>query len=141
MSRQNVETVRRAYEAFNSGDLDARLEYFRADAEYDITAAIGPYAGMYHGRAAIRDFLADYLESWEFVRMEPKDVIEAGEDHVVALLRMHMRGKESGVEVEAHPVNLWTMRDGSAARIAVYNDRAAALKAVGLSEKDFRFAS
>jgi ketosteroid isomerase-like protein len=132
MSQENVETVRRAYEAFNSRGLDALLEHFHADAEYDITAAIGPYAGMYYGRPAIRNFLAEYLESWEYVRMEPEDIAEAGEDHVVVLLRLHMRGKGSGIEVDAQTVNLWTMRDGSAVRMAVYNDKAYALKAVGL---------
>ena len=101
MSQENVEIVRRAYEAFSRAGLDALLEHVHPDAEYDVTAAIGPYAGMYYGRAAIRNFLADYFESWEYVRMEPEDFIEVGEDHVVVLLRMHMRGKGSGVEVEA----------------------------------------
>ena len=136
MSQENVETVRRAYEAFSRAGLDALIEHFHANAEYDATAAIGPYAGMYYGRAAIRSFLADYLESWEYVRMEPEDFIEAGEDHVVVLLRLHMRGKGSGVAVEAQTINVWTVRDGKAVRIAVYNDRAEALEAVGLSEPD-----
>ena len=130
----NVETVRRAYEAFSRAGLDALLEHFHPDSEYDVTAAIGPYAGMYYGRAAIRNFLADYFESWEYVRMDPEDFIEVGEDHVVVLLRMHMRGKGSGVEVEAQTINVWTMRDGKAARLAVYNDKSEALEAVGVSE-------
>jgi uncharacterized protein len=134
MSQENVEIVRRAYEAFSRAGLDGLLEHFHPDAEYDITAAIGPYAGMYYGRAAIRTFLADYLESWEYVQMEPEDFIEVGEDHVVVLLRLHMRGKGSGVEVEAHTTNVWTMRDGKAVRIAIHNDKAAALKAAGRSE-------
>jgi ketosteroid isomerase-like protein len=134
MSRENVEIVRRAYEAFNRAGLDAHLEHFHPDSEYDITAAIGPYAGMYYGRTAIRNFLADYFESWEYVRMEPEDFIEVGKDHVVVPLRMHMRGKGSGVEVDAQTTNVWTVRGGKAVRIAVYNDRAEALKAVSLSE-------
>ena len=136
MSQENVEIVHRAYEAFSRAGLDALLEHFHPDAEYDITAAIGPYAGMYYGRAVIRNFLADYLESWEYVRMEPEDFIEAGEDYVVVLLRLHMRGKGSGVEVEAQTINVWTVRDGKAVRMAVYNDKAEALEAVGLSEQD-----
>jgi ketosteroid isomerase-like protein len=136
MSQENVEIVRRAYEAFNSEGLDAHLEHFHPDAEYDITAAIGPYAGMYYGRAAIRSFLADYFETWEYVRMEPEDVIEVGEDHVVVPLRIHMRGKESGVAVDARPTNVWTMSDGKALRIAVYNDKGEALRAVEQAEGD-----
>jgi ketosteroid isomerase-like protein len=132
MSQENIETVRRAYEAFSRAGLDALLEHFHPDAEYDITSAIGPYAGMYYGRAAIRNFLADYFESWEYVQMEPEEFIEGGENHVVVPLRMHMRGKGSGVQVKAQTTNVWTMRDGKAVRMAVYNDRAEAFKAVGL---------
>jgi len=134
MSQGNVETARRAYEAFNYGGLDALLEHIHPDAEYDITSAIGPYAGMYYGRAAIRNFLADYFESWEYVRMEPEDFIEVGEDRVVVLLRIHTRGKGSGVEVEAQITNVWTVRDRKAVRLAVYNDKAEALEAVGVTD-------
>lgn len=125
--------VRRAYEAFSRAGLDAFLEHVHPDAEYDVTAAIGPYAGMYYGRGAVRSFLADYLESWEYVRMEPEDFIEVGEDQVVVPLRLHMRGKGSGVEVEAQTTNVWTVRDGQAVRIAVYNDKAEALAAAAPS--------
>jgi ketosteroid isomerase-like protein len=134
MSKENVEIVRRAYEAFSQAGLDGLLEHFHPDAEYDITAAIGPFAGMYYGRAAIRNFLADYFATWEYVTMVPEDFIDAGEDHVVVLLRMRMRRKGSGVEVEAQTNNVWTLRDGKAVRMAVYNNRAAALQAAGVSE-------
>ena len=131
MARENVDAVRRAYEAFDRAGLEALLEYFHADTEYDATAAIGPYAGMYYGRAAIRGFLADYFESWEYVRMEPEEFIEVGNDHVVVLLRLRLRGKGSGIEVDAQTVNVWTMRDGIAVRIAIHNDKAEAIEAVG----------
>jgi ketosteroid isomerase-like protein len=134
MSEENVETVRRAYEAFNRAGLEALLEYLHPDAEYDITAAIGPYAGMYHGHAAIRNFLADYLEGWEYVRMEPEELLEAGDECVVVPLRIHTRGKGSGVRTEARTINVWTVRDGKAVRLAVYNDKDEALAAIGVSE-------
>ena len=57
MSQENVETVRRAFEAFNRAGLDALLEHFHPDVEYDITAGIGPWAGLYHGRGAVRPSL------------------------------------------------------------------------------------
>jgi ketosteroid isomerase-like protein len=132
MPGQNLEIVRLAYQALDDSGLDAHLDHFHPDAEYDISSAIGPYAGVYRGRAAIRDFLAEYLESWEYVRMEPKDFIAVGRNHVVVPLHMRMRGR-SGVAVEAHPFNVWTLRDGKAERIAVYNEEAQALRAAGRS--------
>jgi ketosteroid isomerase-like protein len=133
MSRENVEIVRKAYDAFNESGVDALLEYFHPDLEYDVTAGDGPFAGMYHGHAAVRNFLTDYLDSWEYARMEAADVAEVGEDHVLVLLRMSLRGKGSGVEVSAETFNTWTMRDGKAARVAIHNERAEALEAVASS--------
>jgi len=47
-----------------------------------------------------------------------------------------MRGKGSGVEVEALPTNVWTVRGGKVVRVAVYNDRPEALRAAQRSEQD-----
>ncbi len=134
MSQENVEVVRRAFEAFSRAGLDALLEYVHPDAEYDVSAAIGPYAGMYYGRAAIRNLLADYFETWESVRLEPEDFIEVDQDRVVVPFRLHTRGKGSGAEVEAQMTQVWTVRDRKAVRVAAYNDRAEALEAAALSE-------
>jgi ketosteroid isomerase-like protein len=134
MSQENVEVVRRAYEAFSRAGVDALLEYVHPDAEYDMSATIGPYAGMYYGRAAIRNLLTDYFGTWESVRLEPEDFIEVDEDRVVVPFRLHGRGKGSGVEVEAQMIQVWTVRDGKAVRVAAYNDRTEALEAAGLSE-------
>jgi len=125
--------VRQAYEAFNRVGVEALVDYFHPDVEYDVTAAIGPFAGMYYGRASAQRFLADYIESWEYVRMEPQEFIDSGEDHVVVFLRLHMRGKGSGIEVSAETFNTWTMREGLAVRLVVHNDKAGALEAAGLS--------
>ena len=134
MSQENVEIVRRAYAAFNEEVLDAFLEYYHPDLEYDITKGSGPWAGMYHDRESVRRFLADYMELWEYVRMEPEEFTEVGDDQVIVLIRLRMKGKGSGIEVKATTLNVWTVHDGKAARIAVVNSKAEALDSVGLSE-------
>ena len=53
MSQENVEIVRRAYEALSREGLDAAFEHVHPDAEYDLSASIGPYAGIYYGREVI----------------------------------------------------------------------------------------
>jgi hypothetical protein len=45
-----------------------------------------------------------------------------------------MKGKGSGIEVKATTLNVWTVHNGKAARIAVVNSKAEALDSVGLSE-------
>jgi ketosteroid isomerase-like protein len=50
MSQDNLEIVRRVYDAFNRGDLDELIESFSLDAEQVV-----PVLGQtHHGRAEIR---------------------------------------------------------------------------------------
>jgi ketosteroid isomerase-like protein len=136
MSQENVETVRRVYEAFDREGLDAAFEHLHPDFEYDLSAAIGPYAGIYSGRETVRKMLEDFFSAWEYMHVEPEDFIEADGDRVLVPTHARARGKGSGVDIEARPTAIWTVLDGKIVRGAVYNDRADALEAAGLSEQD-----
>jgi len=59
--------------------------------------------------------------------------IDAGDD-VIALLRVTVRGRKSGVPVEHHEAHVWTVRNGKLWRLRIYETREEALKAVGLEE-------
>jgi ketosteroid isomerase-like protein len=47
MSRENVEIVRAAYDAYNRGDLEAVLSYAAPDFELDWSRGVGPQRGVY----------------------------------------------------------------------------------------------
>ena len=65
---------------------------------------------------------------------QPKELIDAG-DKVLAFVRVSGRGHASGVEVEADTWAVWTFRDGKRVEWTYFgDDRASALKAVGLQE-------
>jgi ketosteroid isomerase-like protein len=134
MSQENREIVRRVYEAFNREGLDAAFEHLHPDFEYDLSAAIGPYAGMYSGRETVRKMFEDFFSAWEYMHVEPEDFIDVGDDRVLVPTRGRGRGKGSGIEIEGRPSAIWTVRDGQLIRGAVFNDRAEALEAAGLSE-------
>jgi ketosteroid isomerase-like protein len=57
MSRETVEVVRRAYEAFNRGDLERAFADAAPEFEYVATGAIPGAGGMYRGPEAFRQFL------------------------------------------------------------------------------------
>jgi ketosteroid isomerase-like protein len=61
-------------------------------------------------------------------------VVELGDDRVLSVSRLQMRGRGSGVEVNASGASIWTIRDGKAAAVTLYQSKAQALEAAGLSE-------
>jgi len=55
-------------------------------------------------------------------------------EQVVVTVTDSARGKRSGAPLGRVTAHVWTFRDGSVARIQIFDSRAAALKAVGLEE-------
>jgi ketosteroid isomerase-like protein len=132
MSQENVEVVRRAIDAFNRRDLDAAIWDNDPDVEVDWSRSRGVEAGVYRGQEATRVFWNTFLDMFERVVVSPDEFIESGE-HVLVPNLTRLWGRD-GVAVEAHSVSVVTLRDGRILRWRLYQERAEALAAVGLSE-------
>ena len=128
MSRENVELVRRAYEAFNRGDLDGMVADFAPTFEYASTGAIPGAGGVYRGQDGMRQFLGWLWNDFESPRAEIGELIEAG-DQVLAELTLRGRGKQSGVEAGWDVWQLWTLHDGKMVRGEGFTSREEALEA------------
>jgi uncharacterized protein len=138
MSEENMEVVRRGYEALNSGDVNRALELFDPEVEVHLAQDAGTVLGLdfdetYYGVDGFLAFLRRFSEAWREFRWEPQDYIDAG-DQVVVFIRMFAVGKESGIEIDQPMAHLCTMRDGKLVRHETFWERRAALKAAGLSE-------
>jgi ketosteroid isomerase-like protein len=131
MSQENVETVKAAIDAYNREDWDAVFQDMAPGFEFDMSRAIGTNRGIY-GLDQARRYLVDFAASWESVRIEPHEFIEAG-DLVVVPQTSHARGRD-GIEVVSRPTYVWTIRDGAIERISLYQERQDALEAVGLAK-------
>jgi ketosteroid isomerase-like protein len=134
MSQENVEIVRRAYDALNRGDFDGALADASPDFEYVASGIITGAGGVYRGpeefrRAFIEWFWAEFDEP----RMEVREVTEAGDQVLVSAINRG-RGRQSGVETSWQIWQLWTVRDGRIVRGRGFASKAEALKAVGLRE-------
>jgi len=131
VSEANVEIVRRGYEAFNRGDLDAALEAFSPDAEWGVPDVL-PDTGPYNGPEGVRRFWASWRETFEDFRVEIEEFIDAG-DHVIAQASVRGRGRDSGVEVDTPSFpHVWTLRDGQVVKVEMLPNKALALERVGL---------
>ena len=82
MSQENVEIVSAAIEAFNRRDFDALSGFLAPDAELDWSRATGPLQGVF-GRDQVRSFWDEFVGTWESVRIEPDEFIQAREQVVV----------------------------------------------------------
>ena len=133
MSEQNVEVVRRAGAAWQSGGPDAMLEFLDPEIEWRVRLDL-PDAGTYRGHAEVRQLFGRFEEVLEKMRYEPLEFIDAGE-LVVMPLHWWGRGRLSGAEVAERQGETWvfTVRDGRITAVHEYRRKEDALEAAGLA--------
>jgi ketosteroid isomerase-like protein len=134
MSQENVELVRRAIDSINRGRL--ALEDTADEFEMDWSNSVGPLKGVYRGAEQVNEVFQSFREVWDRLRWDVQEVIDLEGGRVLIVNRVRMRGRTSHVEVEATGIQVWTIRDGKLASVKLYQSRADALEAVGLSEQD-----
>ena len=132
MSQENVEVVQRHVEAWNRRDLGAYLASFASDAEIDWSRARGPLRGVYRGHAEIEAFWAEFWSTFEDVQLETYGFAEAGSE-VVDSNTSHSLGRE-GIEVIARSTFVVTVENRQITRLRLFQERAEALEAAGLSD-------
>ena len=134
MSEENVESVRRAFEHFiaTGGFL---AEDFDADFVWDLSTFRGwPERQTYDGVEGAAEFNAEWKAAWDDWSFEVEDLIDAGDDRVVVIIRQRGRSKTSGVTVDMHFGQVVTIRAGLQHRMQLYATPSEALEAAGLSE-------
>lgn len=75
-----------------------------------------------HGREAAVSTLMLWLSNWANYENELRGVTEHG-DQALVHFRQRMVGPGSGVPVEGDLFMVWTVRDGLASRMAMFNSR------------------
>jgi ketosteroid isomerase-like protein len=70
----------------------------------------------------------------EAFRVEALEIIDCGDDVVVAVVEAQGTGTGSGAQVRQRWAQLYSVRDGLVARVKPFPDRDAAVRAAGLSE-------
>jgi ketosteroid isomerase-like protein len=131
MSLENVETVRRYIEAWNRREQTAWLASFHPDAEIDWSLSRGLLKGVYRGHRGFVAFWEAFWSTFEDVQVEMHDFTEVGSEVVVANTA-HVRAREG--EVVARSTFVFTVENGQITRQRMFQERAEALEAVGLSE-------
>jgi uncharacterized protein len=132
MSAENVEIVRRGFEAYMRRDWAGAMEYFAKDAVWHpYLGQIG--GGVKQGLEEIERMLRDIDVDLDLA-VEADEFMDLGDD-VLVPVRAHGTGKESGASVDAHWCQVWSLRGGRVVKVAAYPDREAALQAVRSADK------
>ena len=134
MSQENVELVRRAYEAFNRGDIDGALAVLASDFEYTPSGAIPGVSETFRGPEGFRRFVGWLLDQFDDVQFEINDVIGDDDDQLVFRHTNRGRGRRSGAETSWDVWQVVRFRDGKAVRARAFTTREEALEAAGLRE-------
>jgi ketosteroid isomerase-like protein len=134
MSQESVEAVQAALNAMASGGLDALAEHWTDDIDHRAIEGSIDDRGPIHGKEAMRAYIEDWIDTFDGLRADLLELIDAGEDRVVAVLRVMGRAKLSGVETDLIFATLYTIREGKIARGREYDTRAEAIEAAGLRE-------
>ena len=134
MSQENVEIVRDSLEALADGGLDALAEFWSPDINWRAIEGAPDDVGEMHGRESARRYVQDWYDTFDNFTVASEELLDVGDDRVVAVQHLTGRARLSGVETELRYAVVYTLCERKIARVREYRDRKEALDAVGLRE-------
>jgi ketosteroid isomerase-like protein len=126
MSQENVDSIKRGFEAWNRDDFDTWIEQFAPEVEW--SALTEEFRGHDGARQAWESFKGVVSLTVRF-----DDIRDLGES-VLALGEITGTGRTTGLPIGGELAQLFTFRDGKVVRVRDFRSHAEGLDAVGLSE-------
>lgn len=111
---QNVEVVKKGYEAFMAGDIETLMSLLDDNIEW-IQPGQSVVSGTYHGKGELGDYISRLAE--KSTTVNPHRFLADGD--TVVVLSDVSAGNEKGQDAE-----VYTIRDGKTVRAQVYTDTA-----------------
>ena len=112
--QNNIELVKKGYEAFSAGDGDTMMSLFDDNIEW-VQPGDSTISGTYHGKAEFGEYLSRLAEKSVTVKLNR---LLADGDIVVGLTEVTV-GDERGQDAD-----VFTLRDGKTVRVQVHTDTA-----------------
>jgi ketosteroid isomerase-like protein len=111
---QNVEHIKKGYEAFAAGDVETLMSLFDDNVEW-IQPGDSAVSGTYHGKGELGDLLSRLAEKSPTIK--PRRFLADGD--MVVVLSDTTAGGETAQDAE-----VYTLRDGKTVRAELYGDTA-----------------
>jgi ketosteroid isomerase-like protein len=132
MSEENSEIVRRYYDAWNAGGLDAVRAFWSDDFQWEDAQGM-PDSGVYRGPDADAAHFQDLAEVLGAMKVHLDELVPAG-DEVFVRLRVHLDAPRGGLLLSGPIFETVRIEHGKLRRIRLFLDKRDALEAVGLRD-------
>jgi ketosteroid isomerase-like protein len=133
MSEPNVELVERFLARVNADELDAALLEVAPDAVLDWSRSEAPDGGVHRGHEAWRGWMDSRREGLSEARFETSELVDLPPERVLVVAYMRGVGRASGFPAVALGAAIVGVRDGTITAITLFQSRAEAMRAAGLS--------
>jgi uncharacterized protein len=129
----NVELVKRSFEAISAWDVDGLLRLYDPDVELLPLTGTRVETGGYRGHDGVREYMAEARDLWELLEPKGQQYTSLG-DRVVVAGHCRVRGRSSGAESD--PPCAWVIgvRDGRIVSHKAYATYDEAARAAGVEE-------
>ena len=129
MASENLEIVKRGFDAFNERGIAGIIPLIHSDFEATTPPTLASEPDTYRGPDGIRRWFDSFDEVMDEIRWEPHRFREVG-DRVVVEFTLRARGKTTGLDFGQDAVMVWEIRDGMASRLDLFQSLDEALVAV-----------
>ncbi len=133
MTEGNLDVIRRGYDAFGRGDIDALLELFDQQI---VWVTPGPpeleTSGKRNGPQEVAGFFAAVNRLFDIQRFEPREFIAQG-DSIVVIGSETVVARSTGKIVELDWAHVFKMRNGKVVAVQEFFDTAAVLAAMSVA--------
>src|SRR5436309_8165337 len=134
MSRENIEVLRRSFDALERGDLAGVLDSLSENVELRQPPEF-PGAETAHGHEGYLKARAELEEAARDIRYEAQELIDAG-NQAIAVVRFKGHARYTDLPIDVLVYWVYTFRGGKVVQMDVYLDREKALDAAGLPASD-----
>ena len=132
MPSENVEIVQRGFDAFNRGGVEGIVPFIHPEFEATTPPHLASEPDTYRGADGIRRWFDSFDEVMDQIRWDAHGFQAAGEK-VVVEFTLRARGKTTGLDFGQDAVMVWSLRDGKAIRVELFETLDEALAAAGES--------
>jgi ketosteroid isomerase-like protein len=128
MSEENVEKVRAGFAAHNRGDVDAWLDLYDPEVEFETLLL-----GSHQGKEALRSLYEENQANQPGYTATPVELIDVG-DRVITVVQMGGAGTATQIALNDQIAFIHTFKNGLVVRERTFRNRKEALEAAGVSE-------